>query len=237
MAIDDTARIVAIDDDPDILALIEVECSAAGHAVTTVQDARSGLATVRSVRPQILLLDLVMPHHSGEDLCREIRADASLRDIWIIILSAKNTEEDVVKSLDAGADDYLRKPFGFGELTARIRSTLRRASVDADEEVIRRSSLTINMTLHSAEISGEAIDLTPAQFRLLTHLVQHPGRVFSREALVNVIAGSLSQSSPRTIDAHIKSLRRKLGDLREQIETVRSVGYRWTNPVSGSQDG
>ena len=187
-----SARIVAIDDDPDILALIEAECSAAGHSVTLVEDCRKALATVRSVRPEIVLLDLVMPNGPGEEICRQLRADASSRKTWIVILSAKNSEDDVIKSLDAGADDYLTKPFGFGELTARIRSILRRTRMDTEGHLFSSGALTVDTSGHVARIAGDQIDLTPAQFRLLAHLVKNPGRVFSREALLKLIGGSRS---------------------------------------------
>lgn len=222
------AKIVAVDDDPDILSLIEAECSDEGHLVTLVQDSREAISTIHAVKPDVVLLDLIMPHHAGDEICRQIRAAPGIASAWIIILSAKDREHDIVQGLDAGADDYLTKPLGMGELVARIRSMLRRrAKALGDEETVHQGPLMIDRGRHLIELSGQSLELTPAQFRLLEHLASHPGRVFSRESLLVLVSGSQSEVAPRTVDAHIKTLRLKLGESRSLLETVRGIGYRW----------
>jgi len=221
------ARIIAVDDDESVLSLIESECGASGHEITLVRNSQNALASIRANKPDIVILDLVMRDHCGAELCERIRSNAFMRSIWIIVISKKNAESDIVRCLDAGADDFLTKPFGVRELNARIRSYLRRRNQWLANDASLDPGLVVDRDQHSVQLAGSPIKLTPAQFQLLAYFTENPGRVFSRETLLTLISGSRSESCPRTIDTHVKSLRHKLREQRSQLETVRGVGYRW----------
>jgi two-component system phosphate regulon response regulator PhoB len=177
--------------------------------------------------PGLVLLDWMLPLMSGIEVCRQLRRNAKTRDIPIIMLTARTEEADKVRGLNAGADDYVAKPFSPGELVARIRAVLRRASPNLAEELLRFDDVVMDLAAHRVRRNSRDIHLGPTEFRLLRHFMQHPGRVFSREQLLDLVWGHDVYVEPRTVDVHIRRLRKALNEEDESdlIRTVRSAGY------------
>jgi two-component system phosphate regulon response regulator PhoB len=221
-------KIVVIEDEPDILELLQFNLGREGYEVAAAGTGSEGLATVRRETPDLVLLDLLLPGVDGLDVCRQLRADPETRDVPIIMVTAKGEESDVVLGLGLGADDYVQKPFSPRELIARVRAVLRRTGAREDESSpsrLVRGSLVIEPERHRVTVDGERRRLTPTEFRLLHFLAAHPGRVFTRDQLINRAIGENAVVIDRNIDVHIRALRRKLGGEREVIETIRGVGY------------
>ncbi len=193
-----------------------------GFEVETVEDGEGALAAARAEGYDILLLDLMLPGVSGMEVCRRLRAESS---IPIVMLTARTAEVDRVVGLDAGADDYVVKPFSMPELISRVRAILRRRELDlAQPTELRVGSLTLDIGGHTATVDGDPVRLTPSEFKLLTLFARHPDRVFSRRELMQHLWDSSYVGDQRAGDAHIVNLRRKIG--REQLVTVRGVGYK-----------
>ncbi|MEJ2245846.1 MAG: winged helix-turn-helix domain-containing protein [Acidobacteriota bacterium] len=178
--------------------------------------------------PDLILIDLMLPGMDGLEVCRTLRADNRTASVPIIMLTAKSTESDRIVGLELGADDYVVKPFSPRELAARVKAVLRRTQAPQSEsKVIRRGSLTIDLTRREVNIKGTPIDLTATEFRLLQFFAHHPGRVFSRSEIIDGVLGRDVSVIDRTIDVHITGLRKKIGDCSRFIETVRGFGYRF----------
>lgn len=223
------ARIVVIEDEADIVEIIRLNLAAEGYAVESFEDGGSGLAAVLARPPDLVLLDLMLPGMDGLDVCREIKASPQGAELPVLIVSAKGKESDVVLGLGLGADDYIPKPFRVGELVARVKTALRRRRQQQSRPSAQLvyGTLRIDPAAHRASIDGSDLSLTATEFRLLSCLAGSPGRVFSRQQLMQRCIGEDVLVSDRTIDTHLGALRRKLGGLRGMICTVWGVGYRF----------
>lgn len=215
-------KIAVIEDDATIRRLLEINLAAAGCAnVYPAQDGTSGLALVQERRPDIVLLDLMLPGLDGLSVCRRIRSDTHLASTGVIMLTAKGESEDIVAGLEAGADDYVTKPFSRSELVARISALRRRL---APPRIKDHDGLTVDESSMSALLDGRALSLTRAELAILSKFACHPGRVYTRAQLSQ--ATNSTEGGERTIDVQIAGLRKKLGRWAEHIETVRGIGYR-----------
>ena len=220
--------ILVIDDEPKIVEICRDYLVAAGFDVITASDGPQGLAAARRERPDLIVLDLMLPGMDGLDVCRELRRESSTP---VIMLTARVEESDKLVGLELGADDYLTKPFSPRELVARVRAVLRRASGPAaPAEVIRAGALTLDRARYRALLPDREVALTPTEFEILAALASQPGRIFSRAQLLTVARGVAFESYERAIDSHIRNLRRKIepgeGEPR-YIITVHGVGYKF----------
>ena len=224
-------RILVIEDEEDILALIHFNLVKAGYRVECASTGEDGYAMVRDTRPDLVLLDLMLPGMDGTEVCQRMRRSPDMSDIPIIMLTAKGEEHDVVKGLELGADDYVPKPFSPQVLLARIQAVLRRRSkTEADknqDQPIRVHELYIHPGRNKVEAAGENVELTFTEFQLLRLLASRPGWVFTRSQIVDAIHGEGYAVTDRAVDVQVVGLRRKLGECGKYIETVRGVGYRF----------
>jgi two-component system phosphate regulon response regulator PhoB len=220
--------ILVIDDEPDLLELVRVNLDQSGYEVETAADGRQALAALRRRRPDLVVLDLMLPDISGTDLCRQMRADPEWADLPIIMLTAKADEVDRVVGFELGADDYVTKPFSPRELTLRVNAVLRRrASAARTGDLLEQASLRLDPDRHRCHVAGREVTLTAKEFDLLRCLMSRPGRVLTRDVLLEQVWGADIAVTSRTIDTHLKRLREKLGEAGNLIETVRGVGYRF----------
>lgn len=224
------ARILVVDDDQKIVRLIRSYLEKAGFNVFTAFDGETALHTLRREQPDLVVLDLMLPDRDGWDITRIIRADPSLAKTPVIMLTARVEDTDKITGLELGADDYITKPFNPREVVARVKAVLRRTATGAvPSSVLQLDTLRIELESHKVSLDGRPLDLTPTEFDLLVTLVEHPGQVFTRLNLIESALGYGYDGMERTIDAHIKNLRKKLGvdaDHPVFIETVYGVGYR-----------
>jgi DNA-binding response OmpR family regulator len=222
--------ILVVDDEPKVARLARDYLEKNGFRVLTAGDGQSALATARREKPDLVVLDLMLPHMDGREVCRILRRES---DVPIIMLTALSEEIDQVTGLEIGADDYIVKPFSPRALVARVRALLRRTRGEVKApSVIRVGSLEIDANKHAAAIHGEPIKLTPNEFKLLYLLASHPGQTLTREQLLDDLHGAAS-SIDRSVDSHIKNLRKKLeiASGESMVETVYGIGYRF---VEGS---
>ncbi len=224
--------ILVIDDEPQIVEICCDYLTAAGFAVRTAADGPQGLAVARRERPDMIVLDLMLPGMDGLDVCRELRRDSSgLAAVPIIMLTARVEESDKLVGLELGAADYNTKPFSPRELVARVRTVLRRASEGpAPADLLRVGNLTLDRTRYRAVLPDREVDLTPTEFEILATLAGSPGRIFSRAQLLTAARGVAFESYERAIDSHIRNLRRKIEPLDAEpryIITVHGVGYKF----------
>ena len=221
-------RILIVDDEPAILKQTRDYLEKDGFQVISAGDGSSALAAARREKPDLIILDLMLPGIDGREVCRILRRES---DTPIIMLTARAEESDQIVGLELGADDYVTKPFSPKALVARVRAVLRRAQGQLrPSPFIRAGELEIDLEGHSASLSGTALHLTPKEYKLLAVLAQHPGQLFSREALVEHLSGSALDNFDRSVDSHIKNLRRKLESdptHPRYIETVYGEGYRF----------
>ena len=219
-----------VDDEPDLLELVRFHLAQAGFEVETACDGSRGLEAIRRRRPGLVVLDWMLPDLSGAEVCRQLRSEPQLRDLPILMLTAKAEEIDRVVGFELGADDYVTKPFSPRELTLRVQAILRRTSGEAAaREVLARGSIALDTERHRCLVDDVEVTLTAKEFRLLETLMSRPGRVLSRQRLLDDVWGSDITVTERTIDTHLKRLREKLGAAGELIETVRGVGYRFAD--------
>ena len=226
-----------IEDEADILELIEYNLVREGYRVTACSDGEQGLHAARKNDPDLILLDVMLPGIDGFEVCRQLRRDPLTRNVPVVFLTAKAEEADVILGLGLGADDYVAKPFRPRELIARVQAVLRRGPSRGEEpggERLVRGDLVIDMVRHEVTVRGEGVVLTPTEMRLLHLLASHPGRVFSRAHLLSRVIGEDAIVTDRNVDVHIRGIRQKLGELREVIETVRGVGYRFKDRTTAS---
>jgi two-component system phosphate regulon response regulator PhoB len=223
-----SARVLVVDDEPDLLELVRVNLAQSGYTVETAASGSDALAALRRAPPDVMILDLMLPDISGTELCARVRADQRLTGLPIIMLTAKSEEIDRVVGLELGADDYVTKPFSPRELALRVRAVLRRRAPSGEEaRVLEHGLLRVDPDSHRASVEGAEITLTAKEFQLLVALMGRPGRVMTRERLLDEVWGSDITVTSRTIDTHLKRLREKLGAAGDLIETVRGVGYRF----------
>lgn len=225
-----TRRLTAlvVDDEPSLVRVVEGYLAQDGFDVRTAGDGETGLALARESEPDLVVLDLGLPGMDGIEVCRELR---TFSRCYVLMLTARADEVDMLIGLGVGADDYMTKPFNPRELVARVRAVLRRTSGSATpaEEMLRAGALVLDIGGHQATLDGRALDLTPTEFDLLAVLLRNPGRAFSRLDLLDRVQGDAYEGYERTIDAHIKNLRAKLGDDPRHpryIQTVFGVGYK-----------
>jgi two-component system, OmpR family, phosphate regulon response regulator PhoB len=219
--------ILVVEDEDALSTLLDYNLDKEGYRVRIAADGEEALLLVQEEAPDLVILDWMLPKVSGIEVCRRLRARAETRNLPIIMLTARGEESDRIRGLDTGADDYLVKPFAMSELSARIRAVLRRIRPALADEKIVRGDLVIDRAAHRVKRAGKDIHLGPTEFRLLDHLMQHPGRVFSREQLLDAVWGSDVYVEARTVDVHIGRLRKALTTAAEEdpIRTVRSAGY------------
>jgi len=222
-------KIFVVDDEEDILELVNFVLSKESYRVQKFVTGEDLLKAIKTDKPDLLLLDLMLPGIDGFDICKIIKNDEKLSDIPIIMLTAKGDEVDVVSGLELGADDYVVKPFSARVLTARIKAILRRGKniLSNDDDIIEVESLKIHPGRHEVSINGEYLDLTFSEFRLLQLLAQKRGWVYTRYQIVDALRGSDYPVTERAIDVQVVGLRKKLGTHGKYIETVRGVGYRF----------
>lgn len=219
-------RVLVVDDEPDIVALVAYHLAKAGFRVTTANNGNDAIAEVRRERPALIVLDLMLPGISGLDVLTGLRRDESTRAIPILLLTARREEADRIKGLTLGADDYLTKPFSPAELILRVKAILRRTGGIDSADTIRIGSILIDRAAHSVAVDDAKIDLTPTEYKLLLLLVERKGRVQSRSHLLESVWEAAPDIQTRTVDMHVQRLRMKLGDAGDLIETVRGFGYR-----------
>ncbi len=230
-------QLVVIDDDAEVRSVIQAYGESAGWIVRGAATAAAGLAALADARPDVVVLDVMLPDQSGWDVLATIRQRS---DVYILMLTGRGTEAERILGLTRGADDYLVKPFSPGELLARCQALLRRprgatAEPGSTEEVVRAGPLLLDTARRQVEVDGAPVELTALEFTLLLALARHPGRVFTRGQLVAGVWGGDYEGYERVIDVHVGHIRRKLGDGPDSprfIETVRGVGYRFLPPAT-----
>ncbi|MEO6361894.1 MAG: phosphate regulon transcriptional regulator PhoB [Caldimonas sp.] len=230
------SRILVVEDEPAIAELIAINVRHAGFEVTLAGDAAQAQAAIDGALPSLVVLDWMLPGTSGQALARQWRAQPRTRELPIIMLTARAEEGDKVAGLEAGADDYLTKPFSANELVARIRAVLRRRAPTALDSAVDVGALTINPATRRVSSRGREVTIGATEFKLLHFLMTHPERVHSRAQLLDRVWGDHVFIEERTVDVHIKRLRESLSPVRCQhmIETVRGAGYRLANPVAAA---
>jgi len=221
-------KVLVIEDDRSLSDVLAYNLKQAGYEVLTASDGQDGLLKAQLKLPDIVILDLMLPVIDGLDVCRRLRAGAATREMLIVMLTAKAEESDELVGFSLGADDYVTKPFSVKVLLERIKALRRRTSGEAaDDDVTSRQGVTVDRRRHQASAAGKTISLTRSEFRLLDTLIRQPGRVFDRAELIDAALGEDTMVMERTIDVHIRALRRKLREHADVIETVRGVGYRF----------
>ncbi|NOT03997.1 MAG: response regulator transcription factor [Anaerolineales bacterium] len=215
-------KILLIDDEPEIVEISRDYFKSAGYDVVTASNGVNGLQTARREKPDLIVLDLMMPEMDGFDFCRAIRRES---DVPIIMLTARVEETDKLIGLEIGADDYITKPFSPRELVARAKVVLRRVSGDSSAEIIRVGNVLLDRTHYTVQIKKREVTLTPTEFEIMATLMSQPGRIFSRSQLLNAAHGVAFESYERAIDSHIRNLRHKL-EPDDLIITVHGVGYK-----------
>ncbi|MDQ1271672.1 MAG: two-component system, OmpR family, alkaline phosphatase synthesis response regulator PhoP [Planctomycetota bacterium] len=222
-------KILVVDDEQDLVKLIRYHLEKDGYKVITAYNGDDALFLTRKERPELIILDLMLPGIDGLEVCRKLKADQELAHPAIIMLTAKGEEADITMGLKLGADDYMTKPFSPKELVARVQAVLRRTQgVSTTKDSIEIDGLlTIDLYKHEVTIQDKAIPLTLTEFRLLHQLASRPGRVFTRDQLLDAISGPETFVIDRTIDVHIASLRKKLKTFANRIITIRGIGYKF----------
>jgi len=220
-------KILIIEDDRDIVEMLDYNLKEEGYETISALNGEEGIALAGKERPDLIILDIMLPIIDGFEVCRILKNDDRVAHIPIIILSAKSQETDKVVGLELGADDYVTKPFSPRELIARTRAILRRRKGEHAGSRIQRGQITIDRTRHKVTVGGKEISLTSTEFKLLEFMARRPGAVFSRARILDAVAGQDTIVCDRTVDAHIKSLRHKLGPAEDYIETIRGAGYRF----------
>ena len=223
------SKILVVEDDPDIASLISHYLERAGHHVDTLASGSDVIPQLRTRPADLVILDLMLPGLDGLVVCQAMRADPETAQVPIIMLTARGDEADRVSGLELGADDYVTKPFSPKELSARVTALLRRTSRTAAGAPLRHGPITIDPDRHLVELNGQPVRLTAKEFLLLQYLVQHKGRVLSRDLLLTDVWGYNYTGGTRTVDVHVRRLREKLPPLSDAIETIKQFGYKLTD--------
>ncbi len=219
--------IYLVEDDPSIRKLVSYALKGNGFEVSAFETGEEMWQHCREDKPELFLLDIMLPGQSGLEILREIREDSMLHLAPVIMLTAKSSEYDKVLGLDSGADDYITKPFGMMELLSRVRAVLRRSETRKDQADLSYGRITISRASHHVKVNGEKVELTLKEFNLLLYLMENEGIVLDRDSILNTVWGYSFDGENRTVDVHIRHLREKLGDEGQRIETVKGVGYRF----------
>ena len=221
------AKVLIVEDEPAIASLLRYNLERQGFRVREAADGEEALLMVKEERPDIVILDWMLPTVSGLEVCRALRRDRALKGLPIIMLTARSEEEDRVRGLDSGADDYVTKPFSPSEMVARVRAVLRRSRPALSQECLSYADIEMDLATWRVRRGGRKVHLGPTEFRLLRHFLETPRRVFSRAQLLDAVWGPDIAVEPRTVDVHIRRLRKALNGAGEAdlIRTVRSAGY------------
>jgi two-component system, OmpR family, phosphate regulon response regulator PhoB len=219
--------VLIVEDEADLVTLLKYNLEKENFRTLSAGDGEEALLLASEQVPNLVLLDWMLPLMSGLEVCRQMRRNPKTRDIPIIMLTARGEEADKVRGLNSGADDYIAKPFSPTELVARMRAVLRRSSPGLAEELLSFGDVIMDLAAHRVRRQGRDVHLGPTEFRLLRHFMQHPGRVFSREQLLDLVWGHDVYVELRTVDVHIRRLRKALNEVNDNdiIRTVRSAGY------------
>ena len=227
--------ILAIEDDTDLCELLEYNLTRGGYEVKILHSLKGALDTVKAIRPDLLILDVMLPDGDGFDFCRALKADAEVRRTPVLFLTARSQEIDRVLGLEIGGDDYVTKPFSPRELLARVKVHLRRADGDRPtDRPTEAGPITLDKNSRRVFLNGDALSLTATEFKLLEFFLAHPGRVYSREQLLSSIWGEDTHVTPRNVDVHIRRLRERIEtqpDAPQWLQTVRGFGYRFEVPA------
>ncbi len=235
--------VFVLEDDSDISRLVQYHLEKAGFTVRVFATGRALLAEAETIRPSLFLLDVMVPDGSGFDVCQRVRQRPALSSVPIIFLTARAGENDRVKGLELGGDDYITKPFATRELVARVRAVLRRTErtpeVADEDQVLEIGALNINSGAMQLRVHGELVPVTSTEFRLLDYLARHPGRMFSRDQLLDAVWGDARFVTPRSVDVYVRRLREKIEDDAESpryLKTMRGAGYRFDLPKAISKE-
>lgn len=225
-------KILVVDDEENIVKLVSYNLEEEGYEIITANEGKEALAKVEQENPDLMILDLMLPKIDGFDICRKVRKNDQANNLPIIILSAKEEEIDKILGLELGADDYVTKPFSPRELIARVKAVLRRVDYsedDREDKTLRINEVEMDLKKHQVSINGHELNLTPKEFELLSILIRHPGQVFSRDNLLGEIWDYNYHGDTRTVDVHVRRLRKKISEYSEEkhIITVRGVGYKF----------
>ena len=224
-------KILVVEDEDDIRELIQYNLQKEGYRVVSVSNGEAALKKFKVEKPDLVLLDLMLPGIDGLSVCKELKASGEARNVPVIMLTAKSEEVDVVTGLEVGADDYMTKPFSPRVLLARIRAILRRKKREADQtqdkELVRRGDIELDPLRHLVTVKGKPVELTFTEFRILDLFMRRPGIVFERYQIVDVVKGEDYAVTDRSVDVHIVGLRKKLGSVGGRVETIRGIGYRF----------
>jgi len=225
-----SVQILIVDDEAAIRQMLAFTLAGDGYTCVEAGDTEEAQQAMANGRPDLVLLDWMLPGISGVDFARRLKRDPRTSDLPIILVTAKGEEADKVRGLDSGADDYITKPFSTRELLARVRAVLRRSRTPGDTEILQVARLRIDTQTHRASVADQPLDLSPTEFRLLHFFASHPERVHSRSRLLDEVWGNQAYIEERTVDVHIRRLRKILEPhgCHELIQTVRSVGYRFS---------
>ncbi|MBL8958037.1 MAG: response regulator [Myxococcaceae bacterium] len=218
--------VLIVDDEADLAGLVEFNLRAAGLETTIAGSGEAALKLAQQRKPDLVLLDLMLPDISGKEVCRRFRADPKLEGVPVVMLTARGDEPDRVEGFLAGADDYVTKPFSVRELVLRVQAVLKRGGRPQGAQVLRTGPFELDLAAHRFFVEKREIELTVLEFKLVQDLMAHPGQVRTREKLLSEVWGITSTQETRTVDTHVMRLREKLGVGRDKLETVRGIGYR-----------
>jgi two-component system phosphate regulon response regulator PhoB len=220
-------HVLVVEDEAALAELLKYNLEKEGYRVSMAHDGEEALVLADETTPDLVVLDWMLPKAAGIEVCRRLRGRQDTRNVPIVMLTARTEESDRIRGLDVGADDYITKPFSMNELLARLRAVMRRIRPALAEDKITRGDITMDRVSHRVKRGQREVHLGPTEFKILDHLMQHPGRVFSREQLLDAVWGSDVYVEARTVDVHIGRLRKALmvGDETDPIRTVRSAGY------------
>lgn len=225
--------ILVVEDEPDAADLLALNLKAAGYEVTTADTGTKGLKCAQTIRPDLIVLDHMLPGMSGIEVCRSLRAAPETADVPVIMLTARAAESDRVKGFECGADDYVTKPFSMKELLLRVQTRLKRRSATlSSAQQMKVGDLAIDLMNQTVNVAGEEIRLTSTEMKLISMLARTPGQTVPRQTLLREVWQYNETSDTRTVDSHVRRLRSKLGPLAAYVETVQGVGYRLTVPLN-----
>ena len=225
-----THKLFIVEDEPDLRDTLIYNFENEGFKVKAFSSGESFLDILQKNKPNLVILDLMLPGLSGLDICRELRSNDNYAGIGVVMLTAKSEEVDRIVGFELGADDYVTKPFSVRELILRVKVLLKKSTENsANEQILEYGPISMNLEAHDVSVNGQSIILTALEFKLLKHLLKRKGRVQTRDQLLGDVWGYSSEVTTRTVDTHIKRLREKLGKPGELIQTIRGVGYRFNN--------